>query len=117
MDAKAFRRLLRQQSTTAEKILWNRLRDRRFHNFKFRRQHTIGKYTVDFYCDELKLIIEVDGKVHDNLGQANYDQERDEFLSSLGHSIYRVDNESVIRYLEVVLADLERFIQIGRFYS
>ena len=111
MDAKPFRRLLRQQATPAEKVLWHQLRDRRFLQLKFRRQHTIDKYTVDFYCEELKLIIEVDGKVHDNLGQANYDHERNEFLKSMGHIIYRVDNESVISYRDVALADLERFIK------
>ncbi|MFD2164194.1 endonuclease domain-containing protein [Paradesertivirga mongoliensis] len=111
MDAKPFRRLLRRQSTPAEKVLWNKLRDRRFHNLKFRRQHTIDKYTVDFYCEELKLIIEVDGKVHDNLGQANYDHERDEFLKSQGCSVYRLSNESVIRYLEVTMEDLKRSIE------
>ena len=111
MDAKSFRRLLRQQSTPAEKVLWQQLRDRRFHQLKFRRQYTIDKYTVDFYCEELKLIIEVDGKVHDNLGQANYDHERDEFLKSIGNIVYRVDNDSVINYREVMLADLKRFIQ------
>lgn len=111
MDAKPFRRLLRRQSTAAEKVLWHQLRDRRFHQLKFRRQHTIDKYTVDFYCEELKLIIEVDGKVHDNLGQANYDHERDKFLKALGNIIYRVDNDSVINYRGVMLTDLERFIQ------
>ena len=49
--------------------------------------------------------------MHDNLGQANYDHERDEFLKSMGHIIYRIDNESVISYVEVMLEDLERFIQ------
>lgn len=111
MQPKPFRRQLRQQSTPAEKVLWHQLRDRRFHNLKFRRQHTIGKYTVDFYCEELKLIIEVDGKVHDNLGQANYDHERDELLKSLGNVVYRVDNDSVINYREVMLTDLEEVIQ------
>jgi very-short-patch-repair endonuclease len=111
MDAKPFRRLLRRQSTPAEKVLWHQLRDRRFHNLKFRRQHTIDKYTVDFYCEELKLIIEVDGKVHENLGQANYDHERDQFLKSLGNLVYRIDNDSVIRFREVALADLKKFIE------
>ena len=114
MDPVSFRRLLRQQSTTAEKVLWHQLRDRRFHQLKFRRQHTIGKYIVDFYCEKLKLIIEVDGKVHENLGQANYDHERDQFLKSLGHIIYRVDNDSVTNYQEVVLEDLARFIMESR---
>lgn len=110
MDAKPFRRLLRQQSTAAEAMLWCRFRNRRFMQLKIRRQHSIGKYIVDFYCEELKLIIEVDGKVHDNLVQANYDYDRDQCLRSQGYSIYRVDNDSALNYWEVAREDLARFI-------
>jgi len=56
-------RMLRKKSTKAEKILWNELRNRKFNNLKFRRQHPIGKYIVDFYCNEEKVIIEVDGQI------------------------------------------------------
>ncbi|WP_242689316.1 endonuclease domain-containing protein [Pedobacter sp. SYSU D00535] len=74
---------------------------------KFKRQHSIEKFIVDFYCDELKLIKEVDGSVHENLGQANYDHERDEYLKLLGYFMYRVDNDSVIYYCPVVLENLK----------
>lgn len=80
-------------------------------NLKFRRQHTIGKFTVDFYNEDLKLIIEADGSVHDNLGQANYDDERSKFLESLGCRIYRVDNDAVLNNIEVVKVDLEAFVR------
>lgn len=66
-------RLLRKQSTKAEKILWNELRNRKFNNLKIRRQHPIEKYVVDFFCYEKKLIIEVDGEIHDNYNQIEYD--------------------------------------------
>ncbi|HEY0669214.1 MAG TPA: endonuclease domain-containing protein [Sphingobacteriaceae bacterium] len=111
MDASTFRKALRRNSTTAEKILWFQLRGRKFLGLKFRRQHTIGKYTVDFYCSQLKLIIEVDGGVHDNQGQANYDQARTEELESLRFYIYRVDNESVINHTDTVLEDLKSCIE------
>ena len=111
MDSKTFRRHLRKESTPAENTLWFLLRNRKFLNLKFRRQHTIGKFTVDFYNEHLKLIIEADGGVHDNLGQANYDDERSKFLESLGYRIYRVDNDAILNNMEVVKEDLEAFVK------
>jgi len=108
MQPKQFRRYLRKESTTAEKILWFNLRNRKFLNLKFSRQHPIDKFIADFYCDELKLIIEVDGLVHENQGQANYDHFRDEWLKSKGHNIIRIDNVSVIDYLEATLKWLQQ---------
>ena len=66
MQPKQFRRHLRKESTGAEKILWFNFRNRKFLNLKIRRQHPIENFIADFYCDELKLIIEVDGSIHDN---------------------------------------------------
>lgn len=73
-----FARLLRTEQTTMEKLLWRKLRSRRFHDMKFRRQVPIGPYIVDFYCAEKKLIIEVDGGIH--ALQQTYDAQRDAFL-------------------------------------
>ena len=70
---------------------------------KIRRQHTIENFVIDFYIDELKLIIEVDGSVHDNQGQSNYDDFRDQVLKSKGYSIVRIDNASIIDYTEAAL--------------
>ena len=58
------------------------------------------------YCEELRLIIEVDGSVHDNLGQNNYDFERQQYLKSLGYYVYRVDNDAVNGFMGNVLEDL-----------
>jgi very-short-patch-repair endonuclease len=70
---------------------------------KIRRQHTIENFVVDFYIDELKLIIEVDGSVHDNQGQSNNDYSRDQVLKSKGYSVVRIDNISVVDYTEAAL--------------
>lgn len=100
---KQFRRCLRKESTTAEKILWFHFRNRKFLDLKIRRQHTIENFVVDFYIDELKLIIEVDGSVHDDQGQSNYDYFRDQVLMSKGYNLVRIDNASVIDYTEAAL--------------
>lgn len=70
---------LRSSQTQAEKILWEILRAQRFHGIKFRRQHPFGRYIADFYSDELSLVIELDGEVHEH--QKEYDQLRDETIS------------------------------------
>jgi len=111
MQPKQFRRYLRKESTTAEKILWFNFRNRKFLNLKIRRQHPIENFTADFYCDELKLIIEVDGSIHENQGQANYDYFRDELLKSKGYRILRIDNVSAINYTEATLEWLQEKVK------
>lgn len=71
---------LRTSQTSSEKKLWEILRAKRFHNFKFRRQHPFGRYIADFYCDEAKLVIELDGKIHEN--KKEYDVIRDEIIQT-----------------------------------
>lgn len=110
MDAKLFRRLLRKDQTQAEKILWYALRAKRFQNTKFRRQHSIAQYVVDFYCASCRLVIEVDGSVHDNIGQHYYDMERDQKLEFLGYKVLRFDNDNVIQQLENVLEEIEKHL-------
>ena len=110
MDAKSFRKQLRKNQTSAENTFWNLVRAGRFHQLKFRRQHTMGKYTVDFYCPKLKLIIELDGSVHDNLGQVLYDEEREQFLKAQGYHIIRFENDAVLNYPETVLNNLEELL-------
>jgi leucyl-tRNA synthetase len=95
-------RELRQNMTDAEKLLWINLRNRRFHQLKFLRQHPIiydmtnNKplyFIADFYCAEKKLVIEVDGKIHDF--QKEDDQHREKILQSLKLTILRIRNEEV----------------------
>jgi len=91
--------------TKAEVILWSKLRGKQL-EYKFRRQHGIGKYVVDFYCPELKLIIEIDGDVHGFDNQIKKDKERREFLESLGFVILRYSNNDIKNNLGGVLNDL-----------
>lgn len=85
---------LRKDSTESEKSLWNILRDRNLENYKFRRQHAIDNYIVDFVCVEEKLVVELDGSQH--LQNAEYDKKRTEFLNSQGYSVLRFWNSEVL---------------------
>ncbi len=91
---------LRKNMTTVESLLWNKLRNKQI-EFKFRRQHSIGIYIVDFYCVEKKLIVELDGKVH--LKNKDYDKERDNYLKSLSVNVLRIKNEEVDRDIYKVI--------------
>ena len=77
------RRRLRSHMTPAENKLWFKLKGKQFQNLKFRRQHGVGAYIVDFYCSEKKLIIEIDGDVHAQELQQQRDEKREMYLKSL----------------------------------
>jgi very-short-patch-repair endonuclease len=106
MDNKEFRRELRKNMTDAERILWNVIRNRKLEGRKFRRQYSIDKYTVDFFCFEENLIIEVDGESHNNIGSEQYDFYRDELFVNMGYIILRVKNEEIYYHLEEVLNEI-----------
>ena len=89
------RRSLRNDATSAEKYLWTFLNRKQMRGRKFRRQHGIAHYIVDFYCASESLIIELDGEVHDHPEQIVYDGRRDEVLRNLGFRIVRFNNELV----------------------
>lgn len=88
-----------------ERKLWSVLRAKKLKGLKFRRQHGIGPYIVDFYCHELKLIIEVDGSSHDETEQ--YDSNREEFLMAQGFNILRFTNKDVLHNLAGVIEKIE----------
>lgn len=75
---------MRSNATDAEHLLWQPLRAKRFMNLKFRRQHVIKPYIVDFYCHEIGLVIELDGSQHNTEDSRAYDAERTKFLDALG---------------------------------
>ena len=83
----------RQEQTEAEAMLWQLLRNRNFENLKFRRQHPLKEYIVDFFCHELQLIIELDGGYHQQAEQKEKDQLRDLHLKALGYKVLRYPNE------------------------
>jgi very-short-patch-repair endonuclease len=94
-------RELRTAQTSAEVILWECVRDRRLLSAKFRRQHPIGQYIADFYCHAVRLVVEVDGEIH-NLQQAE-DAARDAWMQQHGLRVLRFTNDEVLNRLEGVL--------------
>lgn len=94
-------RALRKYLTDAEQLLWRRLRKRQLNEHRFRRQHPIGRYIVDFVCLEQKLVIELDGSQHQD--QQYYDDRRDKWLQSQGYSVLRFWNNQVMNELDHVL--------------
>ena len=106
--SKAYKRArdLRQRQTEAESVLWELLRNRKVGNYKFRRQHPIGSFFVDFYCHEALLVIEVDGKIHLRPDVQQYDIERQEFIEARGIKVLRFTNEYVLEQSEQVVKDI-----------
>ena len=90
--------------TKEEAIVWRWLRDRRLEGLKFRRQHPILTYIADFFCAELKLVIEIDGRGHAEMGQDFYDIFRSQEMSKLGIEVIRISNNAV-RHDQFAAAD------------
>jgi very-short-patch-repair endonuclease len=99
-----FAKELRHNMTAAEWILWKYLRAGRLEGFHFRRQQIIDRFFVDFYCHATALVIEVDGGIHTE--NEAYDQERDQYLQSLGLRILRFTNNDVNHHIEAVLTSI-----------
>ena len=97
-------RRLRQSTTPAEKKLWLHLRNRKLAGLKFRRQHPIGDRVADFYCEEAKLAIELDGSGHDRHFGETVDLDRAIDLYEHGVRILRFSNQAVITQIEGVLS-------------
>ena len=95
-------RRLRRNATIPERMLWNRLRGGALAGLKFRRQQPIGPYIVDFYCHEVGLVVEIDGRSHDDRG--NEDSRREVFLREQQRlQVLRVSNDDVLKDTESVL--------------
>jgi len=92
--------------TPAEKILWFKLNKKKLNGFRFRRQHSIGRYIADFYCHDIKLIIEIDGNIHDK--RKEYDKNRDEFLEAGGYTVLRFQNDEICNSLDDVLKKIKK---------
>ena len=104
-------RELRQQSTPAGKLFWELVRDRRFDGLKFRREHQIGEYIADFYCDEKKLVVELDGEVHNTEKRKKTDEKRDAYLRSLGITVVRISNEFLLNKTEEAFQTITQVIE------
>ena len=101
-------RLLRRNQTAAEQRLWAHLRKRQVDGLRFRRQVACGSFIADFYCPQARLIVEVDGAVHDRPDQRLHDRDRDAALREVGLTILRITNDEVFADIESVLARIHR---------
>lgn len=102
------RRTLRNNLTPAEAALWQLLKNKQLDGRKFRRQTSIENYIVDFYCPEEKLIIELDGSVHNHPAVAENDIHRDARLADLGFTVIRFENKDVFNLTDWVLDEIRK---------
>ncbi len=109
-NIKSLSRHMRKNPTSAEDILWQLIRKKQMLGFRFRRQYAIDRFIVDFYCPSAKLVIEVDGEVHDLPERAAYDAERRHYLESLGITVLRFSNEQIIGSRNEVLMKLNNWL-------
>jgi very-short-patch-repair endonuclease len=110
-------RELRRRETKAEKILWNFLSNHKL-KVKFRRQHPISQFIADFYCHEIKLVIEVDGGIHHSEEHQEYDRMRDDHLQKFGINLLRFTNKEVLinteKVLDSIILNIERIKTIRK---
>jgi very-short-patch-repair endonuclease len=97
------RRKLRKESTEAEILLWKYVRNKKLNNLKFRRQYSVNKYVLDFYCPSARLAVELDGEIHLKEDVKIHDEIRDAYIRSLGIRIIRIKNEEVFNNIKKVL--------------
>ena len=104
-------RELRRALTLPEVILWQALRGRRLDGIRFRRQHPVGPYILDFYCEDAKLAVEVDGSGHEHPDQGRHDDRRTEWLNRQGIAVMRMAARDVLGNLEGVLTRLKERVR------
>ena len=101
-------RKLRNNLTPAEALLWSALRNKQLEGLRFRCQHPVGNFILDFYCPSCKLVVEVDGEIHDL--QTEYDDARSTQLAEYGYRVLRFSNEQVMNDLPQVVAEIRRIL-------
>lgn len=99
-------RKLRVAMTPTELVLWEHLRANRLNGFRFKAQHPIGFFVADFYCHAARLVIELDGSIHDSVDQQEYDTNRTYILNEFGLTVIRFRNEEVSLRLDAVLSKI-----------
>ena len=101
---------LRNDSTRAEIKLWKELKNKQVYGYKFTRQKPIGNFIADFFCNKLKLVIEVDGYSHNFEEVLDKDKVKNQYLTSLGITVLRFDDEEVIKDMNNVLREIEGYV-------
>ena len=102
---------LRKDETKAEKILWSRLNRNQILGLQFRRQHPINIFIADFYCAKIKLVIEIDGSIHDITEYQEHDRGRSEILNDFGITVIRFTNEQIIEEIDSTVEQIETVVQ------
>ena len=102
---------LRRYETEAEKMLWARLNRNKISGFHFRRQHPINRFIVDFYCARIKLVIEVDGNIHELPENKVYDIGRSQILNDFGITVIRFSNDQIIDDIEVTIINIRNKVE------
>jgi len=105
-----YAKALRQNPTNAEELLWQQLKNKKLGGLKFRRQHAISKFIADFYCHEKKLVVEVDGNVHDLTEVKENDDARQGWFNEIGLKVIRFTNEQIITGMHKVLKEIKTHI-------
>ncbi|MBU0489188.1 MAG: endonuclease domain-containing protein [Bacteroidetes bacterium] len=100
-------RALRRSETEAEYDLWQKLRNRKQIGLKFRRQHPLNQFVADFYCHEIKLVVELDGGIHNESTQQERDEGRTEMLRQQGITVVRFSNEDILYDLQKSLKKIK----------
>jgi very-short-patch-repair endonuclease len=111
-ELKKFRKQLRNHGTSAEAVLWLRLKKSQLDGRKFRRQHSIGNFIVDFYCPEEQLVIELDGEGHFWEETMEKDISKTEYINSLNIRMIRFENKWVFEDMEYVLQEIRKCFRI-----
>jgi very-short-patch-repair endonuclease len=106
-----FARQMRHHETECERLLWEKLNKKQLNGYRFRRQHPILYFVADFYCHKAKLIVEVDGGIHQLPNQYEYDKGRDFELSQFGLTVLRFTNRQILEEIDLVTNQIESFIQ------
>ena len=107
---KSKRKLLRNNMPKAEIVLWSKLKGNQLNGYKFRRQHSVGKFVVDFFCPKLKLVIEVDGNSHFLDEKPERDRERQKYIENHGIRFLRFTNADIYKNMNEVLTSIEKYI-------
>ncbi|MGE5481043.1 MAG: endonuclease domain-containing protein [Chloroflexota bacterium] len=103
---------LRRRSAYTEKIVWNFLRNKQISGYTFHRQKPIGGFIADFYCNELKLAIEIDGITHTESATMENDKRKDAYFASLGIALLRFTDEEVVENGNLVQIRIREFIKV-----
>ncbi|MFH1159440.1 MAG: endonuclease domain-containing protein [bacterium] len=105
---------LRENMTSAEKVLWSKINSGKMQGFRFKPQHPIDRFIVDFYCHKARLVIEIDGEVHNQEDQIERDQGRSAELEEYGLTVLRFSNQDILENIEDVLKTIHQSLSSSR---